>query len=530
MADSLDQLLAAQAQSQPSAAVGGDALDNLLAAQSKSLPSFAAPDPTEGMSATDKFLAGTGMGMAKIGRAVGQAFGAVNQADIDDANRRDAALASTTPGKFGNVVGQTAAVLPAALIPGANTYLGATAIGAGVGGLTTEGGLQDRAVGAGFGALGGGAAKGLGDLAGYGFGLLADRRAAAQIANAGRDQAAQAARSAGYVIPPADTNSTWFNEILNGISGKIKTAQSASAKNQSVTNDLARTAVGAPTDLPLSVAALNGIRNKAGQAYDAVGSTGTIVPGQAYTDALDNIAAPFVKASQGFPNAKPSPVLSEIDSLRSPQFDAGSAVAKIKSLRADSDAAYRAGNTDLGKALKGGANALEDAIDAHLTSVNAPAGMLDDFRNARQLIAKTYSVQKGLNDVTGDVSAQALGNQLAKGKPLSGDLLTIAQTNAAFPKATQSLKEAPKQLSPLDFMGGLMAATSTGHPAAALLPIARPAIRAGLLSDTYQRMMGVPSYARGPVQGLLADAVTSPLFMQAAPAEMGLLTSRLAKQ
>jgi hypothetical protein len=74
--------------------------------------------------------------------------GLVDQADIDEANRLDKSLMATGGGKVGNVIGQAAAVAPAMLIPGANTYVGATAIGAGVGGLTTEGGLADRAKGA----------------------------------------------------------------------------------------------------------------------------------------------------------------------------------------------------------------------------------------------------------------------------------------------------------------------------------------------------------------------------------------------
>jgi hypothetical protein len=485
--------------------------------------------PLDGMSTLDQIRAGAGMGMAKIGRAVGQAVGLVNQSDIDEANRLDKSLGSTTPGQIGNFIGQTAAVLPAVLIPGAGTYAGAAGIGAGVGALTTEGGLADRAKGSAFGAAGGVAGKGMGDLLGMGFDAMAARRATAQTANAGRDAAAVQARTAGYVLPPADTNPTFANELLNGLSGKIKTAQTASATNQAVTNNLARTAVGAPLDQPLSVGTLNQIRNQAGQAYDAVSNAGTITPGKSYTDALDNIVAPYVKAAQGFPNAQPSPVIAAIDALRSPQFDAGSAVAQIKSLRADADTAYAAGNSDLGRALKSGAGALEDAIDSHLTSINAPADLLNNFRNARQLIAKTYSVQKGLNDTTGDVAAKALATQLAKGKPLSGDLLTIGQTAAAFPKATQMLTEAPKQLSPLDFMGALMAGTASGHPAAALGVLARPAVRSAILSAPYQAGMGVPSYQGGLLGRALQNAVASPAYVQTAPVVGGLLSSRLAQ-
>lgn len=559
MSDPIDDLLAAQAAGPKTSGMSADPLDALLSAQASGATAPKSAGVADDMSTFDRLRAATGMGMAKVGRAVGQlarngleaiappqktlsdlvtgapgksfadTLGLPTQTDIDEANRLDASLAGTTAGKIGNFVGQAAMAAPAMLIPGANTYLGATAIGAGVGGLTTEGGLADRAQGAAFGALGGAGGKALGDALGAGVRFIADRRAAAQAANAGRDTAAIAAKNAGFVIPPADINPTMLNEALNGLSGKTKTAQQASAANQSTVNGLAKSAIGAPANDPLSIGALNTIRNQAGQAYDAVGSTGLIRPTQAYSDALDAITAPYVKAAQGFPNAKPSPIIADIESLKSPEFDAASAVAKIKTLRADADAAFGSGNKDLGQALKGGANALEDAIDTHLTSIGAPADLLGNFRDARQLIAKTYTVQKALNDATGDVSAQVLGKQLQKGKPLTGDLLTIAQANSAFPKALQSLKEAPKALSPLDYMGGIVAATATGHPALGVGIAARPAIRAGILSDPYQRLMTTPSYQPGMVGGLLENTLSSDALRNLAPAEMGLLSTRLSQ-
>ena len=96
---------------------------------------FEAPDPTEGMSGTDKLLAGIGKGMTDVGRGVGQAFGAVSRGDVKAARKRDSALMNTGAGLTGNVVGNVAAMLPAALIPGAATIPGAAAIGGATGAL-----------------------------------------------------------------------------------------------------------------------------------------------------------------------------------------------------------------------------------------------------------------------------------------------------------------------------------------------------------------------------------------------------------
>lgn len=479
-------------------------------------------DPTDGMSTTQKVLAGIGQGMTKAARAVASgvrllgpqyaasadAVGLPNEADAQEAARLDAPLMKTTAGKVGSGIGTGAVGLPMMLVPGANTYLGASVLGGAFGGATSDGGLMDRGQNALYGAAGGAAGKAVGDVLGAGVNALASNRAGtqatAQAANAGRDSAAAAAQKAGYVLPPTEVNPTVMSQVLEGTSGKIKTSQTASAKNQPVTNALAKTELGLPADQPITIPDLAAIRRQAGNAYDAVAGSGTITPTPAYGQALDAITAPARQAAQGFPNAAPNPLIGAIDALKSPQFDAASAISQIKSLRMQADKAYAGGDKDMGAGLKAGANAIEDAIDQHLSTTGAPADVLQNFRDARQLIAKTYSVQKALNPTTGNVSAPVLASQLAKGKPLSGGLLTAAQAAQAFPKATQALAQNPNALSPLDFFTGLMAATMSGHPYLGAAPLLRPAIRSGILSKPFQNALA-PGYGTNPVLDALGS-------------------------
>lgn len=313
-------------------------------------------------------------------------------------------------------------------------------------------------------------------------------------------KAVQAARTAGYVVPPTQARPTLLNRLAEGFSGKITTAQNASAKNQGVTNSLAAKELGLPADTQLTPDVLKTVRDAAGQAYDVVSSSGTITPGQPYLDALDKIAAPAIKAAQGFPNAKPSPVIELVESLRSPNFDAGSAVAKLKELRTAADDAFRTGNTDVARASKAAAGALEDALEAHLGQIGNPQA-LQDFREARKLIAKTYSVERAMNPTSGSVDARKLAGQLNKGKPLSGDLKTIADFANRFPKATQTVEGMGSlpQTSPLDWAasGGISAAT--GSPLMLASVMARPASRRLALSDLVQnRLVQPPAGAQSP--------------------------------
>ena len=133
-------------------------------------------DPTVGMSADQKFVAGAGKAFVDLARGAGQLTGLVDRKSIDEAKSLDAPLMQSTdnvlgmnvrPAFWGNLTGNITAALPASVIPGANTALGAAAIGAGLGALqpvgTNDSRLTNTTVGA---ALG---------LGGYGLGKLADR-------------------------------------------------------------------------------------------------------------------------------------------------------------------------------------------------------------------------------------------------------------------------------------------------------------------------------------------------------------------
>jgi hypothetical protein len=71
------------------------------------------------------------------------------------------------------------------------------------------------------------------------------------------------------------------------------------------------------------------------------------------------------------------------------------------------------------RASKKAATALEDVLEGHLTTIGQPEA-LQAFKEARTMIAKTYTVEKALNQATGTVDARKLAAQLNKGKPLSG--------------------------------------------------------------------------------------------------------------
>lgn len=418
------------------------------------------------------------------------------KADISESRKLDKPLMDTKAGFAGNVAGNAALLAPTAAIPGANTTMGGGLTGAITGLIQPALDATETISNVLFGGAGGAA------------GAYVANKVPQMLAKPAQPQkfaAAQAASKEGYVIPPADLDPGVVSEAASAFAGKIKTAQKASAKNQAVTDRLARQALGLGPDEELTAATLKGIRDRvAQQGYAPIRSAGPVQADMRFMQALDNIAATHQGAAKSFPGIGETGVVDLVTALKQPRFDSGDAVDAIRVLRGKADTAFAKGEKEVGKATKAAADALEDMLDRHL-SASGNQGALQAFRDARQMIAKTYSVEKGLNSQTGSVSAAALAKQLEKGRPLSGELRTIAETTQAFPRAMQTLKEAPKELSPLDMLvaGG---GAASGNPLL-MAWLGRPLVRNAMLSPAVQgRAIAGPSIS--PVQQLLDNRLS----------------------
>lgn len=460
------------------------------------------------------FGEGQGFRFPKQAQALDNALTKAGLPQPETAQERVVGDATSALASGAGVVGVGRALAKGAAAPVTRAVGETLAKGPGV--QLTSGATSAAASGAAREAGGGEAAQLAAGVAGaIAPSIIAPRRV---LTDAGRQtrSAAQKAAEQGYVLPPADLSPGLVSEALSGFSGKIKTAQVASARNQGVSNSLARKALGIGDDVDLNVDTLEGIRRQAAAAYAPVASSGTVTPGKSYGEALDKALGPFISQGKSFPGARVPKVVDDVNALRTSQFDAGDALSMIRSMRESADIAYRGGEAQAGKAYKQAAAALEDAIEDHLKSLGQPGSdLLKSFRNARQTIAKTYTVQGALNPQTGNVNAVKLGADLAKGKPLTDELRTVAEVGQAFPKATQALKEAPKATSPLDWLGGTAAAAGTGNVLPLAAVAARPAVRAGLLSGPMQRLAirnagtevsRVPEGAAGIATGLAARA------------------------
>jgi hypothetical protein len=370
-------------------------------------------------------------------------------------------------------------------------------VGLGMGALLTEGtgqeGLKNRIeTGMLNAAIGGGM-----PIIGAGISKLVKSLRGAEMSPQMID-AIKNARDLGYTVPPTQAGGGFLNRMLEGLAGKASTLQEASIRNQNVTNKLATKSLDLPEDTVLTPESLSAIRDKAGLAYEALKK----LPKKpaVLADATMNRAA-----------------VAEINPAK--------LVEDLKIARKDAEAYYNAyarsaHPEDLAKAktFKSKATQIEDTLENYAKDIGKE-DLVPALRDARQLIAKTYTVENAMNKTTGTIDAKALANRLQKGKPMSEELKQVGQFAQAFPKATQMPEKIGGTIgiSPLDFtaagltggvslLGGEDKATSGALSLAALL--ARPAARKIVLSAPMQnKLIQSPVNESSPYLSDLARAL-----------------------
>lgn len=298
------------------------------------------------------------------------------------------------------------------------------------------------------------------------------------------------ALKAGYVIPPNMVDPSFKNQVIESISGKQATQQIASVKNNDVTERIVRKGLGIEDDIPLSKGTLENLRKTAGKAYAEVSS---ISPqAQADLEALKlarNEAQGWFKAY----NRSASPA----------------DLAKAKEARALS-------------------TQLESTLEQHAEAAGRPE-LIPALRDARKEIAKTYTVERALNDAAGTVDARVLGRMQEKGVPLSDGMEVAGRFGSAYPTVAKTPQQVGSPAahnmkalaSALMGGGGMAAAGPVGMAAAAVPFVAPPLARALMFRQGAQQglVQSAPTAANASALALaLRDPEIQQLILRSAPA------------
>jgi len=318
---------------------------------------------------------------------------------------------------------------------------------------------------------------------------------------------AERAIAQGATLPPTQVNPSLLNRMLEGFSGKQQTGQVASIKNQEVINAQARKTLNLPEDTVITPQVLQDYRNVKGQAYDALKANNTYYADKQFFTDINKRTAELQKLSN---TTDVTAELRVLNGLKQMNFDGVGLVEQMKRLRFDGEgnlASLDPSNRSLGQAQKFAARQLEDLAERNLKNFNQP-DVMSNFKQARQDIAKSYTIEKSLNAVTGDVSGAKLGQRAAQGKIVPSELQALADAAAAYPTAFQNTARigSVPGISPLDVGAAGIAAASASNPSLLATVLGRPAVRAGITSPVFQRNM-LPSSQ--PQMPNLVNRITS---------------------
>jgi hypothetical protein len=246
----------------------------------------------------------------------------------------------------------------------------------------------------------------------------------------------QRGSAAGFKTPPATTNPNFKNTAIETYAGNEATQQGASVKNAPAVNKLAATELGLDPSLPLTTASIRQVRQNAVAGYQAVRKVGPITTDEQYWQPLMDMEDKYTAVQQAFPGTPKSPILDDINSLAQSKFPSSPAVDKIIALRDKATSAFKAGDNSMGADYKTLAKNLEDQIDRSVsTNPNVSPDVVANFRNSRQMMAKSHDVEAAFNPATNNVSAKTLANN--DDGQLTGGLKLAADYARKFPKAMQ---------------------------------------------------------------------------------------------
>jgi len=321
---------------------------------------------------------------------------------------------------------------------------------------------------------------------------------------------AERAIAEGATLPPTQVNPSFINKLIEGISGKQQTSQIASVKNQQLVNEQARKALKLAPDVEITPEVLKQFRAEKGLAYDALRANPTYYADKQFFADLNKETARL----QSMKSLDVAAELKLLNNLKQMNFNGDELVESIKRLRessqTNSSALANARDKDLGRAQKFAAKQLERLAERNLTNFNQP-DVMKNFQQARQDIAKSYTIEKALNATTGNVSGADLGNLARKGKIVPAELQTLANAAGAYPTAFQNVARigSVPGFSPLDIGTAGIASAAAGNPSVMLSAATRPTLRSLAVSPMYQRNMLPSSQPQAP--GLLNRVTSNPL-------------------
>lgn len=311
-----------------------------------------------------------------------------------------------------------------------------------------------------------------------------------QVQQSAYNATAKELHDAGLKLLPTQTGGGAATRSLEGAGGVERTNTLLRKANKEPLQALAARATGQQPRNVTAEALDNYSNTIYRQTYEPIKQLGEIRPGRLYRQELATILDEFRSIDQA-----PS-LARRVQELNVTKLPANSVLDQIKHLRKDASDAFAKNEGNYGNALRKIADALENQIER---SIPANSPLLEAYRAGRTQIAKNVAVKDMLVDPhTGIIDPTKAQKMLEDGRPLTGELLTIAKAGSPMFNASTRppIKGEGTPINWGDFLlsggaGGLGAMTAgpLGLFAAAVPPIMRSGSRHIIASDKVQRAM-----------------------------------------
>ena len=410
----------------PEGATEQDALNHFMKSMPSAKPQDAYKETAQKQSTLENVMAGIGGGMYGAYLGGKQMLGLAKPEEIAQHKQAMDGLRSTKAGTAGDILGNVAVAAPAAFIPGANTYVGSSLIGAGLGALQPTAENESRGENMAFGAAGGAAGKYVGDkliAALRGQGNSARQQAVSNVEqtaglSAPEREILRRGQEMGFKVTPGQAaGSKTLQKLEAALESNPFTAgafEDIKRHNAGVLNRETAKAIGEQSDYVNSTV-LEQAKDRISGVYRMVADDKTRQISTEHVlkkiDRIDKELEGVLPANVSF---RDNPLVKNFVSL----VESGQATGKQLQQAASklSRASFKnmsgmQGDRDLGIALA----QVKDIADAHLRKglTGETAKLFDDarlqYRNLMNLTSRTGVV----NSSTGDVSKAALPNVLA---------------------------------------------------------------------------------------------------------------------
>lgn len=410
------------------------------------------PDPTQGMSTSDRFLAGLGKAFVDTGRGARQLYAiaadalapldptpadlaarqpptrmAEIQREIDEAKRLDAPLMDTGAGLAGNIGGHIvlslapgkaisasgkALSLPSLVRAGqainnADTFKKAAVFGAGYSAIQPVASDESRLANTALGATGAVAGQAVGKTLGRTLKPVRSR-VTDSTARVGRQFEAMG----GKLTPGQRTGSTALQQIEAGMESFPPTA-GAMAKikqqNQTALNRVAAKAIGESAD-DLNESVLGRAYTRIGRSFER--AKGDVIKlGDDFLDGLARIDTEYQGVWGGKGDAAFRSIMDDaLEDAGRGAIDGGRYTRLRSDLSKRARDAFSQQNSRLGQALESMIDVLDDVAEKSMPKVKAQA-----IKDARQQWATLRTLEKSLNGE--NVSGTKLANRLRTRDP-----------------------------------------------------------------------------------------------------------------